>query len=64
MEDKISENWRGTLKRRTIIREVVLQFILIFLGFSFLLPFLWLVSTSLKSNEQIFTFPPVWIPNP
>jgi len=28
----------------------------------FLIPFLWVVSTSLKGNEQIFTVPPQWIP--
>ena len=28
------------------------------------LPFAWLVSTSLKSQAQIFTYPPEWIPDP
>jgi multiple sugar transport system permease protein len=28
----------------------------------FLAPFLWIVTTSLKGNEDYFTFPPVWIP--
>ena len=28
----------------------------------FLMPFLWIVTTSLKGNEDYFTFPPVWIP--
>lgn len=30
----------------------------------FLLPFLWMVSTGLKSPRQIFAYPPVWIPDP
>jgi ABC-type glycerol-3-phosphate transport system permease component len=30
----------------------------------FALPFIWMVSTSLKSDRQIFAWPPVWIPNP
>jgi multiple sugar transport system permease protein len=34
------------------------------LAFFFAIPFLWLVSTSLKSPEQIFILPPEWIPNP
>ncbi|MBC7321124.1 carbohydrate ABC transporter permease [bacterium] len=59
-----SESWRVKLKRKAIIKEIVLQCLLIFLGITFLLPFLWMISTSLKSNEQIFKFPPVWIPNP
>lgn len=29
-----------------------------------LVPFLWLVSTSLKEQRQIFLYPPQWIPNP
>jgi ABC-type glycerol-3-phosphate transport system permease component len=28
------------------------------------LPFLWMVSTSLKQPNQIFIFPPMWIPDP
>lgn len=28
-----------------------------------LLPFLWMVSTSLKLPREVFTFPPVWIPS-
>ena len=28
----------------------------------FLGPFFWIVTTSLKGNEDFFTFPPVWIP--
>ncbi|MBK8046634.1 MAG: carbohydrate ABC transporter permease [Anaerolineales bacterium] len=30
----------------------------------FLIPFLWMVSSSLKPNYQIFATPPQWIPNP
>jgi len=28
----------------------------------FLMPFVWILSTSLKGNEDYFTFPPVWFP--
>lgn len=37
---------------------------LIVIGLYFLLPFFWMLSTALKSDQQIFTNPPVWIPNP
>ena len=30
----------------------------------FLVPFLWMISSSLKPNYQIFEVPPRWIPNP
>jgi multiple sugar transport system permease protein len=34
------------------------------LALLFAIPFLWLISTSLKPPEQIFSMPPEWIPNP
>jgi len=37
---------------------------LIVCGGAFLVPFAWLISTSLKSDPQIFVFPPQWIPRP
>jgi multiple sugar transport system permease protein len=42
---------------------VVLSYVgvLVALAF-FLMPFLWILSTSLKGNEDYFTFPPVWFP--
>jgi len=33
-------------------------------GLTMLVPFLWMVTTSLKTDQQVFTIPPVWIPNP
>src|SRR5262245_56937614 len=30
----------------------------------FSIPFVWTVSTALKTNEQVFAVPPVWIPHP
>lgn len=38
--------------------------LLIWLSIIFVVPFVWLVSTSLKPDSQILTFPPIWIPNP
>ncbi|PPA70448.1 carbohydrate ABC transporter permease [Jeotgalibacillus proteolyticus] len=38
--------------------------VLIVASFFFLIPFLWMVSTSLKPLTQVFTFPPEWIPRP
>jgi ABC-type glycerol-3-phosphate transport system permease component len=33
-------------------------------GLVMLLPFLWLISSSLKAPQQIYVFPPQWIPDP
>lgn len=42
-----------------------LQYLLLLLvGAFFLIPFLWLLSTSLKNNQQVFSNPPQWIPSP
>lgn len=30
----------------------------------FMIPFLWMMSTSLKSTQQVFVNPPVWLPSP
>src|SRR5579864_967114 len=38
--------------------------IVIVLGLFFLVPFLWMVSTSLKDSGQAYTFPPLLIPQP
>ena len=37
---------------------------MIVLSAIFLIPFFWLVSTSLKEQGQVFAYPPVWIPDP
>jgi len=38
--------------------------LLIIFALFMLIPFVWLVSSSLKSQIQIFQYPPEWIPNP
>jgi multiple sugar transport system permease protein len=43
----------------------VLVLVLLFGGaLVMIVPFLWLLSTSLKEQRQIFLYPPQWIPNP
>lgn len=49
---------------RWVLRRGPLQLIAVLLSLFFLLPFLWLVSGSLKTNPQIFAMPPIWIPHP
>jgi multiple sugar transport system permease protein len=46
------------------MKGVVRHGVLILLGFVFVTPFLWLISTSLKTNEQIVQASPAWIPRP
>lgn len=42
----------------------LIYIILVAVAALMLFPFLWLVSSSLKSQVQIFAYPPEWIPNP
>lgn len=46
------------------IARYVSYTILIIGSVAMLLPFLWMLSTSLKPERGIFTMPPQWIPNP
>jgi multiple sugar transport system permease protein len=56
--------WRARRRIRRVAQEVLGHALLLASGITFLVPFLWLVSTSLKIDAQIFNFPPVWIPDP
>src|SRR4051794_17171777 len=38
--------------------------LLVIIGIIMLLPFVWLVSSSLKTQSNVFQYPPQWIPNP
>jgi multiple sugar transport system permease protein len=46
------------------LRRLALHASLIAGSVVMLLPFLWMVSTSLKTPNEIFTYPPIWIPSP
>lgn len=46
------------------VLKVLLYVILIFTAFLMLIPFVWMLSASLKLNKDVFTFPIQWIPRP
>jgi multiple sugar transport system permease protein len=48
----------------TAMNQSVTYIILGVAALAFLLPLLWMISTSLKPKEQIFVYPLIWIPNP
>ncbi|MDQ2995901.1 MAG: carbohydrate ABC transporter permease [Chloroflexota bacterium] len=50
--------------RRLTPGALALHALLIIGSVVMLLPFAWMLSTSLKLPPDIFTYPPVWIPNP
>jgi ABC-type glycerol-3-phosphate transport system permease component len=49
---------------REWLRSILTHIVLIPAAFVFLLPFLWMLSTSLKPDSQLFAYPPIWIPHP
>jgi len=51
---------RGRLRRRA--RLALRYLVLSVVGFTMVLPFIWMVSTSLKSEEAAVEIPPRWIP--
>ena len=55
---------RRTIKLSRIVQAVVVYGILIALSVIVLVPVAWMLSTALKPQSQIFSFPPVYIPHP
>jgi multiple sugar transport system permease protein len=53
-----------SVSARSAVRDALTYTILILLGLIFTLPLLWMVTTSLKEQGQVFQVPPVWIPDP
>lgn len=51
-------------KSKIMLKKMLIHTILILGGISMLLPFIWMISTSLKENNMIFQLPPKWIPDP
>jgi ABC-type glycerol-3-phosphate transport system permease component len=55
---------RRTKRIRKALAEIVSHTVLAAVAVLFFVPFVWLVITSLKPIEQVFTNPPQWIPDP
>jgi multiple sugar transport system permease protein len=49
-------------KQQGIVGQGIGHICLIVLGLSFLFPFIWMLSTALKPEAQIFKWPPEWVP--
>jgi ABC-type glycerol-3-phosphate transport system permease component len=54
---------QAALTRKKIKGIIILGVICLF-GFVMLIPFLWMISTSLKISTEVFATPPQWIPWP
>ncbi len=58
------EQWRKSIKGRRVIAVGITFALLIPLGVLFVVPFVVMLSTALKTPQQIFQFPPQLIPDP
>jgi multiple sugar transport system permease protein len=54
---------RRSRRRRTIGRQAIGYAALSLMAIIALVPFLWTLSTSLKNIDEVFVFPPQWIPD-
>lgn len=52
------------MKRSKHLWNLVTYIFLIFMSIVAILPFIWMIRSSLMEAKQIFVMPPVWIPNP
>ncbi len=56
--------WYRRRQTRTILRAIVVYALVLPGAAVFILPLLWMLSTALKPPNQIFIYPPQWIPDP
>ena len=54
----------GKLNVGIVLVRLLIYLSIAFFGITMILPFLWMVITSLKEDAQVFSWPPSWIPNP
>jgi multiple sugar transport system permease protein len=53
-----------SLRTHKLTLSIVVFALLLVAAITFLLPLLWMISTSLKPKEQIFVYPLIWLPKP
>lgn len=59
-DNQMSKGYSSSKKWHTVLSHTVLGI----LSFFCLLPFYWLIATSLKADMQVHAMPPVWFPHP
>lgn len=56
------KDWQKLKERRAAKKQVSLHLALLTGSALFIIPFIWMALTSVKPDDQIFVFPPKWIP--
>lgn len=62
--NKSNLRWHESVSGQRTIGKLLLHGLLILFSLVFSVPLLWVVSTSLKFQDRVFTYPIQWIPNP
>jgi multiple sugar transport system permease protein len=47
-----------------ILADLLKYAVLLILSFSFILPLIWMFVSAIKTDSQVYTIPPVWLPSP
>ena len=55
---------RQSKRVQQLVTRWAVRVVLILVGITFMLPFYWMLSTSLKPDSQLAVFPPIWVPHP
>ena len=55
---------RGTYVLRHALGRILLYTSVAVMSLVFAAPLLWMISTSLKDDPQVYRVPPIWVPNP
>ena len=50
-------------KKDSVIGKIIIYLVLFVVAFTMLVPFVWMLSASVKLNKDVFTFPMQWIPS-
>ncbi|RME57322.1 MAG: carbohydrate ABC transporter permease [Caldilineae bacterium] len=56
--------WYKRQKTRDIVRAIIVYSLVLPGAVLFIIPLVWMLSTALKPSNQIFVYPPQWIPDP
>lgn len=58
------KNEKSNKNKRQLLKNIIKHILLIIVAITMVAPFFWMISTSLKTNANVFTIPPQWIPHP
>ncbi len=64
MKASLSSPWRLNRNMMALIGRITSHTVLLFGAFLIMIPFFWMVTSSLKVESDLYIFPPKWIPNP